>query len=75
MFFSDVAGFTSLSEKLTPEELVSLLNEYLTAMTSIILKYDGMVDKYEGDAIMAVFGTPIFFEDHAVRACYVSLEM
>ena len=75
VFFSDVAGFTSLSEKLTPEELVSLLNEYLTAMTSIILKYDGMVDKYEGDAIMAVFGTPIFSEDHAVRACYVSLEM
>jgi len=44
-------------------------------MTEIVLKYDGMIDKYEGDAIMAVFGTPILFEDHATRACYVSLEM
>lgn len=75
VFFSDVAGFTTVSEQLTPEELVSLLNEYLTAMTEIILKYDGMLDKYEGDAIMAVFGTPILYEDHATRACYVSLEM
>lgn len=75
VFFSDVAGFTSVSEKLTPEELVSLLNEYLTAMTEIIQKYEGMIDKYEGDAIMAVFGTPIMYEDHATRACYVSLEM
>jgi len=75
VFFSDVAGFTSVSEKLTPEELVSLLNEYLTAMTNIVLKNDGMIDKYEGDAIMAVFGTPIPMPDHATRACYVSLEM
>ncbi|MFC1554628.1 CHASE2 domain-containing protein [candidate division KSB1 bacterium] len=75
VFFSDVAGFTTLSEQLSPEDLVSLLNEYLTIMTEIILKYDGMVDKYEGDAIMAVFGTPIMFDDHALRACYVSLEM
>ncbi len=75
VFFSDVAGFTSVSEKLTPEELVSLLNEYLTAMTNIVLKSDGMIDKYEGDAIMAVFGTPIPMPDHATRACYVSLEM
>jgi class 3 adenylate cyclase/CHASE2 domain-containing sensor protein len=75
VFFSDVAGFTSISEKMTPEELVSHLNEYLTAMSNIVLKYDGMIDKYEGDAIMAVFGTPVKYDDHAVRACYVSLEM
>ncbi|MFC1558055.1 CHASE2 domain-containing protein [candidate division KSB1 bacterium] len=75
VFFSDVAGFTTVSETLSPEELVALLNEYLTAMSNIILKYDGMIDKYEGDAIMAVFGTPVPIPDHAVRACYVSLEM
>ncbi len=75
VFFSDVAGFTTISESLTPEELVALLNEYLTAMTNIVLKYDGMIDKYEGDAIMAVFGTPVSLPDHAARACYVSLEM
>jgi len=75
VFFSDVAGFTTISEQLTPEELVALLNEYLTAMTHIVLRYDGMIDKYEGDAIMAVFGAPIFYADHATRACYVSLDM
>ena len=75
VFFSDVAGFTSVSEKLSPEDLVLLLNEYLDKMTNIVLKYQGMIDKYEGDAIMAVFGTPIMFDDHATRACYVSLEM
>jgi adenylate cyclase len=75
VFFSDVAGFTTVSESLTPEELVGLLNEYLTAMTNIVLRYDGMIDKYEGDAIMAVFGTPIPYTDHAYRACIVSLEM
>ncbi|MFC1724897.1 CHASE2 domain-containing protein [candidate division KSB1 bacterium] len=75
VFFSDVAGFTTISEALTPEELVALLNEYLTAMTNIVLSYDGMIDKYEGDAIMAVFGAPIHFDDHPTRACHVSLDM
>lgn len=74
-FFSDVAGFTTISEQVKPHELVELLNEYLTAMTDIVLKYDGLLDKYEGDAIMAVFGAPIHFPDHATRACYVALEM
>jgi class 3 adenylate cyclase len=74
-FFSDVAGFTTISEQLTPHELVELLNEYLTAMTDIVFKYDGLLDKYEGDAIMAVFGAPIHFPDHATKACYASLEM
>ena len=75
VFFSDIEGFTSISEQIPPEELVVLLNEYLTAMTDIILKYDGMVDKYEGDAIMAVWGAPVYFEDHAKKACFAALEM
>lgn len=74
-FFSDVAGFSSFSEKLTPEELVALLNQYLTEMTNIILRYEGTVDKYEGDAIIAIFGAPINYADHAKRACYVSIDM
>ena len=74
-FFSDVAGFTSVSESMSPEELVALLNEYLSEMTDIILRYDGTVDKYEGDAIVAFFGAPHPMPDHAVRACHVSLDM
>lgn len=75
VMFSDVAGFTSISEKLTPAELVHLLNEYLTAMTDIVLENDGIIDKYEGDAIMAEFGMPIDDEKHAFKACKTALEM
>lgn len=74
-FFSDVQGFSTISESLTPEELVELLNEYLTAMTDIVMKYDGTVDKFEGDAVIAFFGAPVSYPDHAVRACLASLEM
>ncbi len=74
VFFSDLAGFTSLSEKLTPEEVVTLLNRYLTAMTDIILASGGLIDKYEGDAIMAFWGAPLPQEDHAARACLAALE-
>ena len=74
-FFSDVQGFTSISERLTAHELVALLNDYLTEMTDTILKYDGTVDKFEGDAIIAFFGAPLEYEDHARRACFVSLDM
>ena len=73
MFFSDLAGFTGLSEFLSPEELVQLLNEYLSAMTDIILEERGTVDKYEGDAIMAFWGAPLPMEDHALRACRAAL--
>lgn len=72
-FFSDVAGFSSISENLTPTELVALLNEYLTAMTEIVLEHGGTVDKYEGDAIIAFYGAPVPFSDHAARACLASL--
>jgi adenylate cyclase len=75
VLFSDVSGFTTIAEQLTPEALVRLLNEYLTQMTNIVFKYDGMLDKYEGDAIMAVFGAPISTDDHAFKACAAALEM
>jgi len=77
VFFSDIAGFTSISEQFLshPEGLVELLNEYLDEMTSIILKFEGTLDKYEGDAIMAFWGAPIPQKDHALRTCLASLEM
>lgn len=74
-FFSDIKSFTTVSEELLPEELVLQLNEYLSAMTKIVLKYEGYLDKYEGDAIMAIFGVPLEQPDHAERACLASLEM
>lgn len=74
-FFSDVQGFTGISEKLTPGELVDLLNEFLTEMTDIILKYQGTVDKFEGDAIIAMFGAPIDMENHAEVAAKASIDM
>ncbi len=74
-FFSDVQGFSTISENLSPEELVDILNDYLSRMTNILLKHGGTVDKYEGDAIIAFFGAPIHIEDHAERACLASLEM
>jgi len=74
-FFSDVQGFTSISEKLSPEMLVEILNEFLTEMTDIILKHEGTVDKFEGDAIIAFFGAPNDLENHAATACAASLEM
>ncbi len=75
MLFTDVAGFTTVSEKLTPEELVSLLNEYLTAMSRVVFENDGIVDKYEGDLVMAEFGAPIWNPNHAAQACRTGLGM
>jgi adenylate cyclase len=75
VLFSDIRGFTTISERLSPEELVSLLNSYLTPMTNLVFKYDGTLDKYMGDAIMAIFGAPVPYEDHAERACFSALEM
>ncbi|MBF0194909.1 MAG: adenylate/guanylate cyclase domain-containing protein [Magnetococcales bacterium] len=74
-FFSDIAGFSSISEKLTPEELVGLLNEYLTAMCDIIAKHHGTVDKFEGDAIIAFWGAPLNQPNHATLACRAAIDM
>lgn len=74
-YFTDIQSFSSFSEKLTPTQLVELLNEYLTVMTDILLEEGGTLDKYEGDAIIAFFGAPMNFPDHADRACRVAHRM
>ncbi|MDH5654809.1 MAG: adenylate/guanylate cyclase domain-containing protein [Spirochaetia bacterium] len=73
VFFSDVRGFTTISEALGPEDLVHLLNEYLTEMTELIIEYRGTIDKYMGDAIMAFWGAPAENDDHAYYACVASI--
>jgi adenylate cyclase len=73
MFFSDIQGFTSISEKLDPTQLTELLNDYLSFMTDIILDSGGTIDKYEGDAIIAFWNAPVDSEDHATRALQASL--
>ena len=73
--FTDVRGFSTISEKLDPEELVSLLNRYLSAMSDVVLAEKGTIDKYEGDAIIAFFGAPIDLEEHALRACVSAITM
>jgi adenylate cyclase len=73
VFFSDVEGFSSLSETMTPNELVAVMNGYLTEMTDIIERHGGFVDKYIGDAIVAAFGAPHEDADHAVNAVAAAL--
>ena len=75
VLFSDIAGFTTVSEKMSPGKLVSLLNEYLTEMTNIVFAQGGIIDKYHGDAIMAEFGVPLYVDDHADRAVMTGLLM
>ena len=67
--FTDIQGFSTISEQLDPKSLVSLLNNYLTLMSNAVLDEKGTIDKYEGDAIIAFFGAPITTTDHAIRAC------
>src|SRR2546425_234407 len=75
MFFSDVRGFTSMSEKMEPQDVQHLLSEYFTEMTHILFKHEGTLDKFMGDAIMAFFGNPEPQPDHARRAVLMALEM
>jgi adenylate cyclase len=74
VFFSDLVGFASISEKMTPAELVAFMNEYLSAMTDIIESKGGYVDKYIGDSIVAVFGAPADDSDHASNAARAALD-
>ena len=75
VMFADLEGFTPLAEMLEPEELVALINQYLTEMTGIILEEGGTIDKYEGDLVMAFFGAPLALDDHAARACRAAMRM
>ena len=78
MFFSDLAGFTTISESVTAEDLAKILNRYLTPMSNLVTKYGGYIDKYAGDAIMADFGVPVWpdpdADSHACKACWSALE-
>ena len=75
IFFSDIRGFTSISEKMEPEKLASFLNQYLTEMAYIVMKNKGLVDKYIGDAVMALWNAPLNEENHPELACITALEM
>ena len=74
-FFSDISRFGEVIDRLSAEESVGMLYEFLTEMTEIVLRYEGTVDKYEGDAIVAFWGAPVPMEDHAVRGCLAALDM
>ena len=75
IFFSDICGFTPLSESMSPADVVELLNEYFTEMTEIVFQYEGTVNKYIGDAIMAFYGAPVPLPDVSERAVRACLEM
>ena len=75
ILFSDLAGFTGMSERLDPEKLVSVLNQYLNEMSALAMEESGLIDKYIGDAIMALYGAPTALEDHALHACKTAIRM
>ena len=75
VLFSDIRGFTTISEGLQPDELATLMNEYLGAMTDIVQRHRGTLDKYIGDAIMAFWGAPVDDPHHARNAMLTALEM
>ena len=75
ILFADIVGFTSMSENMSPASVALLLNDYLSRMTDVVFKYEGTLDKFIGDAIMAVYGAPLDMPDHAANAVRSALEM
>ena len=75
VFFSDIAGFTTISERLSPQDLFYLMSSYLSRMTDILKKEGGTLDKYIGDAVMGFFGAPVAQSDHAIRSCRTAIAM
>lgn len=75
VMFLDFADFTTLSEITPPDRLIELLNRYLSIFTDIIFKHGGMIDKFIGDAVMAVWGVPVRLNDHAMRACLAAIDI
>lgn len=75
VLFSDIRNFSAMAERLSAEQLVPLINEYLTVMTGIVFENNGLLDKYIGDGLMAVYGAPIPTESHALQACRTALAM
>jgi len=73
--FADVSGFTSLSERLDPEQLIEVIDPLITGLSQVVGRYEGVVDKYAGDALLALFGAPVSHEDDAERALSVAIEM
>jgi class 3 adenylate cyclase len=75
VLFADLRGFTSYSQHLAPTEVRHRINQYLTTMVAAVMKFEGTIDKFVGDEVMAIFGAPVFVPDHAIRALQVALEM
>lgn len=75
LMMTDIRGFTSMCERLEPEDVMTVINNYLGIMTNIILSYNGSINEFIGDAIMAIFGAPLEFDDHAERAVACAIEM
>lgn len=75
ILMADIRGFSSVTEKLSPEQVVAMLNIYLSIMTDVIIKYEGTIDEFIGDGILVIFGAPVWQEDHACRAAACAIEM
>jgi adenylate cyclase len=75
VLFTDIAGFSKISEKITPQELTQMLNQYFELLTGVIMREGGMVNKFIGDAVMAIWGVPLDNPNHAIQACRASLQM
>ncbi len=74
VFFSDISGFTAIAERMSPDRLHLMMNEYFTAMSNLIMEAEGMVDKYMGDAVMAVWGAPLPVENSEIKAVQTALK-